>query len=146
MSNDKQLAATAAAGAKQKSWFAGLRADVFEHKRPYAILNADTPHDLFHVLDIPVVTNQWWAAVIAAKRLSPDYLDGLNELGFHEDLCRYCSIGMDGAFQAMKTGTVDEGWAKEHHGLWHDDIKAGKIPAQRTQKPAPGLGAASPQA
>jgi formate dehydrogenase subunit gamma len=56
------------------------------------------------------------------------------------------SIGMDGAFQAMKTGVVDEGWAKEHHGLWHDDIKAGKIPAQRTQKPAPGLGAASPQA
>jgi formate dehydrogenase subunit gamma len=27
---------------------------------------------------------------------------------------------------------VDEGWAREHHELWHDDIKAGKIPAQRT--------------
>lgn len=102
MSNDKQLSATAAAGAKQKSWFAGLRADVFEHKRPYAILNADTPHDLFHVLDIPVVTNQWWAAVIAAKRLSSDYLDGLNELGFHEDLCRYCSIGMASSLIDLK--------------------------------------------
>jgi formate dehydrogenase subunit gamma len=42
------------------------------------------------------------------------------------------TIGMKGAYQAMKTGYVDEGWAREHHELWHDDIKAGKIPAQRT--------------
>ena len=42
------------------------------------------------------------------------------------------TIGMQGAFKAMKTGYVDETWAKEHHGLWYDDIKAGKIPAQRT--------------
>lgn len=32
----------------------------------------------------------------------------------------------------MKTGYVDEAWAKEHHELWYDDIKAGKIPAQRS--------------
>ena len=42
------------------------------------------------------------------------------------------TLGMKGAFQGMKTGYVDEGWAREHHELWHDDIKAGKIPAQRT--------------
>lgn len=92
--SDKQLRSTLAAGEKQKTWFAELRRDVFEHKRPYAILNADTPHDLFHVMGVPVVTNQWWAAVVAAKRLSGDYLDGLNARGFHEDLCRYCSIGL----------------------------------------------------
>jgi formate dehydrogenase subunit gamma len=28
---------------------------------------------------------------------------------------------------------VDEAWAKEHHELWYDDVKAGKIPAQRSQ-------------
>lgn len=39
---------------------------------------------------------------------------------------------MRGAFKAMKTGYVDETWAREHHELWYDDIKAGKIPAQRT--------------
>lgn len=92
--SDKQLASTAAAAEKQKTWFAALRRDVFEHRRPYAILNADTPHDLFHVMDVPVVTNQWWAAVIAAKRLSSDYLDGMNQRGYHEDLCRYCSLGL----------------------------------------------------
>ena len=42
------------------------------------------------------------------------------------------TIGMDGAYKAMRTGEVDETWAKEHHELWYDDIKAGKIPAQRS--------------
>lgn len=42
------------------------------------------------------------------------------------------TIGMQGAFKAMKTGYVDETWAREHHELWYDDVKAGKIPAQRT--------------
>ncbi|MDP2018181.1 formate dehydrogenase subunit gamma, partial [Hydrogenophaga sp.] len=42
------------------------------------------------------------------------------------------TIGMKGAYKAMKTGYVDETWAKEHHELWYDDIKAGKIPAHRT--------------
>ena len=45
------------------------------------------------------------------------------------------TIGMKGAFQGMKTGHVDEGWAKEHHALWAADIQSGKIPAQRTPSP-----------
>ncbi|MFN3890423.1 MAG: formate dehydrogenase subunit gamma [Beijerinckiaceae bacterium] len=28
------------------------------------------------------------------------------------------SIGMEGAFDAMGTGEVDENWAREHHSLW----------------------------
>ena len=47
------------------------------------------------------------------------------------------TIGMRGAYSAMRTGYVDETWAKEHHELWYDDIKAGKIPAHRTQPSAP---------
>ncbi|MCD8514788.1 MAG: formate dehydrogenase subunit gamma [Burkholderiaceae bacterium] len=50
------------------------------------------------------------------------------------------TLGMQGAYKAMKTGYVDETWAKEHHELWYDDIKAGKIPAQRSgasSKPVP---------
>jgi formate dehydrogenase subunit gamma len=52
------------------------------------------------------------------------------------------TIGMQGAFQAMRTGYVDEAWAKEHHELWHDDIRAGKIPAQRSTPAGGGLPAA----
>ena len=43
------------------------------------------------------------------------------------------TVGVRGAYKAMKTGYVSEGWAKEHHELWLNDIKAGKIPAQRSQ-------------
>ena len=48
------------------------------------------------------------------------------------------TIGMQGAYKAMRTGYVDETWAKEHHELWYDDVKSGKIPAQRSQAPTPG--------
>ena len=43
------------------------------------------------------------------------------------------TLGMKGAYRAMKTGYVDEGWAEEHHALWYEDIRAGKVPAQRTR-------------
>ena len=39
---------------------------------------------------------------------------------------------MRGAYKAMREGYVDETWAKEHHELWYDDVKSGKIPAQRS--------------
>jgi formate dehydrogenase subunit gamma len=55
-------------------------------------------------------------------------------------------FGVPGAMDAMKTGFVDESWAKEHHELWYDDVKAGKIPAVRSQTPPPSLGAASSKA
>lgn len=42
------------------------------------------------------------------------------------------TLGMEGAYQGMKTGYVDETWAREHHEWWYDDVKAGKIPAQRS--------------
>jgi formate dehydrogenase subunit gamma len=42
------------------------------------------------------------------------------------------TIGMRGAYKAMRTGYVDETWAKEHHELWYDDVKSGKIPAHRS--------------
>jgi formate dehydrogenase subunit gamma len=35
------------------------------------------------------------------------------------------SIGMEGAFAAMGSGKVDLNWAKEHHGLWVDEVMSG---------------------
>ncbi|MEI8267863.1 MAG: formate dehydrogenase subunit gamma [Betaproteobacteria bacterium] len=55
------------------------------------------------------------------------------------------TIGMKGAYSAMRTGYVDEGWAKEHHALWYEDIQAGKIPAQRSA-PQGAAAATPPQA
>ncbi len=39
------------------------------------------------------------------------------------------TIGMVGAYDAMKTGYVDETWAKEHHEYWYNDVKAGRVDA-----------------
>lgn len=49
------------------------------------------------------------------------------------------TIGMRGAYSAMRRGYVDEAWAKEHHAYWYEDVKAGKIPAQRSSPPAVAL-------
>lgn len=42
------------------------------------------------------------------------------------------TVGVRGAYRAMKTGYVEPGWAQEHHLLWYQDIRAGKIPARRS--------------
>lgn len=47
------------------------------------------------------------------------------------------TVGIRGAYRAMKTGYVDERWAAEHHRLWYDDIAAGRIAAQRSRPPPP---------
>jgi len=38
------------------------------------------------------------------------------------------TLGMVGAYDAMRTGYVDETWAREHHEYWYNDVKAGLIP------------------
>jgi formate dehydrogenase subunit gamma len=51
------------------------------------------------------------------------------------------TIGMEGAYRAMRDGYVDEEWAREHHSIWYEEVKQGKRPerivAGRVQ-PAPG--------
>ena len=49
------------------------------------------------------------------------------------------TLGMKGAYSAMRTGYVDEAWAREHHELWADDVRAGKIAAQRSAPTSPPL-------
>jgi formate dehydrogenase subunit gamma len=56
------------------------------------------------------------------------------------------TLGVPGAMQAMKTGYVDETWAQEHHELWYDDVKAGKIAAVRSGATPPVAGSASARA
>jgi formate dehydrogenase subunit gamma len=45
------------------------------------------------------------------------------------------TIGLEGSYQAMRSGYVDESWAKEHHEYWYNDLKSrnrmpgGAVPA-----------------
>ncbi len=88
------LACTAAAKAYQKAFGAELRTRVVERGEPFAVAQADTPHEIFHAMDIPVVSNQWWSAYISAKRLSERYFAVLDDLGFPPNRCSYCSLGL----------------------------------------------------
>lgn len=90
----KDLACTAAANAHQKAFGQELKRRVVERGEPYALVQADTPHELFHAMDIPIVTNQWWSAYLAAKQLSVRYFDVLTAEGFPASGCRYCSLGL----------------------------------------------------
>jgi len=57
------------------------------------------------------------------------------------------TIGMRGAYQAMRTGYVDEAWAKEHHEYWYEEVKGGRsrqkyaddVPAETRSQVAGGL-------
>lgn len=46
------------------------------------------------------------------------------------------TIGMEGAFEAMGSGTVDENWAREHHSLWLEkELREGKADGPRGPEP-----------
>lgn len=87
----KRLASTRELHSYQKKWFQSMREDIGKG-RPYVIANADTPHEIFHTMDIPVVPVQWWSALCAAKQLAPRYMNLLHRLGYSADSCGYCSL------------------------------------------------------
>lgn len=90
----KDLACTAAATAYQKQFGIELKRRVVDDGEPFAIVQADTPHEIFHVMDIPIVTNQWWSAYISAKQLSSRYFDAMVAKGYPSNSCKYCSLGL----------------------------------------------------
>ena len=90
----KTLACTAEATAYQKAFGKELRRRVVEEQEPFVIVQADTPHEIFHAMDIPIITNQWWSAYISAKQLSSQYFDAMVEAGYPANSCKYCSLGL----------------------------------------------------
>lgn len=89
----KSLACTTEATAFQKQFGQDLRRRVVDDQEPFAIVQADTPHEIFHAMDIPIITNQWWSAYISAKQLSAGYFDVMVEAGYPANSCKYCSLG-----------------------------------------------------
>lgn len=90
----KTLACTAEATAYQKRFGQDLRRRVVDEGEPFAIVQADTPHEIFHAMDIPIITNQWWSAYISAKQLSSRYFDAMVDAGYPANSCKYCSLGL----------------------------------------------------
>ncbi len=51
------------------------------------------------------------------------------------------SIGTEGVLEGMVSGDVDEGFAKQHHSLWYEEVKGGSAPAK--SEAAPGASSAA---
>jgi formate dehydrogenase subunit gamma len=49
------------------------------------------------------------------------------------------TLGTPGAYHAMRYGTVDEEWAREHHEAWYEELQEGGLPP-----PAPDGGRVPP--
>ena len=77
----------------QRDWAKALRGRIAGGAQ-FAFVNADTPHEIFHAMDMPVVVNQWWSSVIAAKQLSAWTLDRGAGMGFHDSLAKYSALGV----------------------------------------------------
>lgn len=50
------------------------------------------------------------------------------------------TVGMEGAYQSMRSGYVDDAWARQHHDQWYADIEQGKIPRQRSEPEGANVG------
>lgn len=83
-----RLAATTAALAHQRAWFAELRARAAAGE-PIALVNADAPQEILRAMDIPYVVNQWWASIVTAKQLAAESLARVGDLGYPDDSRQY---------------------------------------------------------
>jgi hypothetical protein len=84
------------AGAHQRAWFAETQRRVAVGE-PFAVVNADAPHELFRTFDVPYVVNQWWASVVAAKQRSSQYLGVLRDRGYPDWSDQYGSLALASA-------------------------------------------------
>jgi formate dehydrogenase subunit gamma len=55
------------------------------------------------------------------------------------------TIGLEGSYRAMRTGYVDETWAKEHHEYWYDEVKSTAGAADKREKAHHGPGSIQSQ-
>jgi len=90
-----------------------------------ADLGLDVPTDITPMMEMQL--NSIWHAVVAVALIA--VILGHIYIG---------TIGMEGAFEAMGSGRVDENWAKEHHDLWVAELRdrAGERPVRRRPQPA----------
>ncbi|HKU44706.1 MAG TPA: 2-hydroxyacyl-CoA dehydratase family protein [Polyangiales bacterium] len=94
MRSRKDLESTRLATSFQREFAKTLQTRVVQNREPFAIAQADTAHEIFHTLDIPVIANQWWSAYLSAKQLAGHYFQVLQDHGFPANSCRYCTLGL----------------------------------------------------
>ncbi|MBF0673121.1 MAG: 2-hydroxyacyl-CoA dehydratase [Salinibacterium sp.] len=94
-----RLTAAGDAVAYQREWFRGLQEHVANGGR-FALVNADTPHEILRAFDIPYVVNQWWSSIAASRSGAQRYLDLVAERGLPRDSEQYNAIGLGSVFDS----------------------------------------------
>lgn len=92
----KRLTAASSALAYQREWFAGLHEHVAGGGK-FALVNADTPHEILRAFDIPYVVNQWWSSIAASRGGAQRYLSLVEEQGLPRNSEQYNAIGIGSA-------------------------------------------------
>lgn len=93
----KALASVADFSNYQREWFADVR-DRVAGGAPFAVVNANSPQEIFRALDIPFVVNQWWASIVAAKQQSRRYIGLLRERQYPANVEAYSAQGLAASF------------------------------------------------
>lgn len=88
------------------------------------LLGTNLPTDLAPVHEMQLAT--LWHAAVAV--LMTAVILGHIYIG---------TLGMEGAFDAMGTGEVDVNWAREHHGLWVEELEGQQAAPAQSHGAAP---------
>jgi hypothetical protein len=99
-----ELAITGEIVAHQREWLTEVR-DRVGAGEPFAVLNADAPHEIYRALDIPYVIVQWWSSVIAARQRAPQGLTALRAAGYPDDREQYSALGLGELLADDPSGT-----------------------------------------
>jgi hypothetical protein len=91
MRREAELTCSADFARYQRQWFAEVRERVAAGE-PFAVLSADSPHEIYRAMDIPYVVLQWWSSVIAAKQQAPAYLRALAGAGYPDTFDQYNTL------------------------------------------------------
>lgn len=75
----------------QKQYYAEVK-DKAEQGEPVIWTNVGLPYEIMYAMDIPILFNLHWSALLSAKQQAPYYLNVLNDHGYFRDLCRYCAL------------------------------------------------------
>ncbi|NLV51131.1 MAG: 2-hydroxyacyl-CoA dehydratase [Clostridiales bacterium] len=86
----KRLQVSKLTSGHQKEWFRGLRQRILNGEK-LAWGTANTPEEILTAMDIPLVVNQWWTAICAAKQMGPKFYSFLETAGYEKHLCSYCA-------------------------------------------------------
>jgi formate dehydrogenase subunit gamma len=124
-------------GADDFRWFANIRGYFKGHEYPSGRFNAGEKLVFWFVLVIFSTTLVVTGLILVfpnfdQTRQTMQVANVIHMVAAYLAIALACvhiylgTVGMEGAYRAMRDGYVDESWAEHHHKLWYDAVVGGK--------------------